>query len=102
MGKSFHYICCNCGYEAVASGGKDYGRNITVQTMICVSCKVVIDVVLQTVIIDELGQFMGWQDEQGQCPKCKLEYLKIWRHPWPCPKCDGKMSESEEPVRYWD
>jgi hypothetical protein len=45
MGRLFEFGCEQCGYQAEVSGGEDAGWLILTQTMTCLDCKRVVDVV---------------------------------------------------------
>ena len=84
----------------MSSGGKDYGMLAVVDTYICKSCKVIVDVG-----IGEYGQTYSKEEvlikknksdtdlDFYQCPECGSDknLFKWNKSKRPCPKCDGQM-----------
>jgi hypothetical protein len=44
MGRTFHFDCPRCHYQARVSGGADSGVNCAVQTIVCLDCCQLFDV----------------------------------------------------------
>jgi hypothetical protein len=44
MGRSYHFECPLCHYQACVSGGADHGVNCSVQTISCRNCRELFDV----------------------------------------------------------
>jgi len=44
MGRTFHFQCPHCGYQARVVGGADAGINCAVQTIVCLDCRRLFDV----------------------------------------------------------
>jgi len=44
MGRTFHFDCPYCHYQAHVSGGTDAGLNCAVQTIVCLDCHQLFDV----------------------------------------------------------
>jgi len=44
MGRTFHFDCPYCHYQARVSGGADCGLNCAVQTVVCLDCRQLFDV----------------------------------------------------------
>ena len=44
MGRTFHFDCPYCHYQARVSGGADTGINCVVQTIVCLDCRRLFDV----------------------------------------------------------
>jgi hypothetical protein len=44
MGRTFHFDCPHCHYQARVSGGAETGLNCAVQTILCVDCHQLYDV----------------------------------------------------------
>lgn len=44
MGRSYHFECPLCHYQACVSGGADHGVNCSVQTIACQNCRELFDV----------------------------------------------------------
>jgi hypothetical protein len=44
MGRTFHFECAHCQYQARVGGGADSGINCAVQTIVCLDCRRLFDV----------------------------------------------------------
>jgi len=44
MGRTFHFDCPHCHYQARVSGGAETGLNCAVQTIVCLDCRQLFDV----------------------------------------------------------
>ncbi|MGA9450369.1 MAG: hypothetical protein WBW41_03385 [Verrucomicrobiia bacterium] len=44
MGRTYHFDCPYCHYQARVSGGADTGLNCAVQTIVCLDCRQLFDV----------------------------------------------------------
>ena len=44
MGRTYHFDCPLCRYQACVSGGADTGLNCAVQTIVCLDCRQLFDV----------------------------------------------------------
>ena len=120
MGSKSGYRCRGCGYEAIVSGGPDIGMVIRTQTMTCLDCRELVDVITGFHFENERD------DDIGRCPKCKGRRLKEWGEgrtghhefgedapgPWidenlgprpsgPCPRC-GDIMDLIGWVEDWD
>ena len=102
MGQCFEFRCPDCGYTVQVIGGVDYGMRAGLETMVCLSCKAVIDILVRVAVFDQTGRLVDWEDQPPQCPQCRGVYFKTFNDPWSCPKCDGNMIKSGEPVVFWD
>lgn len=89
MGTWKTFQCSKCDYSASVSGGPDGGFYIDTDTMVCNTCKEVVDVVtsLRDIIEEDSDS------EINVCPVCHGKDLKKWKKSHPCPKCGGKMAE---------
>jgi len=96
MGCCFDYKCSNpsCGYEATVSGGKDMGFCGEVETMVCLDCKELMDVL--TAAAQDL------KPVEKKCNECEGKNLKVF-HPGKtrCPKCGARLKKSED-FNLWD
>ena len=55
MGKSYLFECPKCDYRASVSGGPDRGFNAATQTIVCLDCKKLYDVVIRMRTTKALG-----------------------------------------------
>ena len=102
MGQSFVFNCNKCDYETSVSGGRDCGMLAVVQTMVCESCKELVDVLIGSEGQDDRKTGDKETDSRmGLCPKCKGKNVSIWEEPFPCPKCKGKMTKGRLEL-LWD
>ncbi len=97
MGAWFEFTCGNCGYSAEVSGGKDCGMICVVETMVCQTCRELVDVVIEGDPIN----YLAYDEEKGSCPKCHGKDVSVWQEPWPCPKCGGQMARGQQ-TAIWD
>ena len=98
MGEWFEFKCPKCGYRAEVSGGKDCGMVAVTETMICESCRELVDVQIGFAIPSPDNK---WDKEMGRCPECRSDDLTPWRKSRPCPKCSTKMLKGRK-VADWD
>ncbi len=97
MGRCFEFKCSNpsCGYEATVSGGKDMGFCGEVETMVCLDCKELMDVL--TAAAPDLKAV------ERKCDECGGKNLKVFRFgKTVCPKCSGKLDRDEDSMVLWD
>ena len=47
MGRTYHFDCPYCHYQARVSGGADAGVNCAVQTIVCLDCRQLFDVFIR-------------------------------------------------------
>lgn len=103
MGQLFEFKCTDCGYTATVSGGLDYGRFAVVRTMICQSCREIVDV--QVGVYGQVGARSGdpkLDAEMNRCPACQRQNVLPWKESDSCPKCGGDMAAGEDAVVCWD
>ena len=87
MGSKSIFKCASCGYEAEVSGGIDCGFHANTETMICVNCRKLVDV---------LTGIEGKQSKAdiGLCPECSTKNVNSWdQNDKPCPRCEGEMEQ---------
>lgn len=44
MGACYDFSCPNCGYSAQVSGGDDFGFHVVTTTIVCETCRELLDV----------------------------------------------------------
>ncbi|MEZ5098590.1 MAG: hypothetical protein R3C15_02025 [Thermoleophilia bacterium] len=113
MGRRYTMTCDACGYQAEVSGGPDSGKLVTVQTMTCLTCRSLVDVVTE---IHARGAWLDALDhELGRCPSCLGRRLEPWGATAddhasgsggqaatnPCPLCGTRMRRGESTI-LWD
>ena len=87
MGYRIVHICDNCSYEAMITGGKDFGFFIITETLECAGCQTLADYeVAPTPGYDE-ARFGPIQDPR--CDQCDQTNLKPWslEDQGHCPRC---------------
>jgi len=99
MGSAFSYKCTNpdCGYEATISGGKDWGFCGEFESMLCIDCKELMDVL--TAPAPDLKPI------EPRCGECNGRNLKkFYPGRTRCPKCGSKIKEDPDSkvVVMWD
>jgi len=90
------FRCPACGYRAQVTGGSETDHEVKVRTMVCRSCKAVVDAVVARLVPGEteLGLPIDrWHAVAAQCPHCNGGGLVPWPLARPCPRCDGEMDE---------
>ncbi|MDY0109923.1 MAG: hypothetical protein RBT60_08315 [Candidatus Krumholzibacteria bacterium] len=90
------YRCADCGYRANVLGPSHVGGGIKYETMICRSCKLVVDSVVARHVSSESGidtPGIHWQEVAAQCPHCSGGGLLPWPATRPCPRCGGEMDD---------
>jgi len=101
MGALRTYKCNKCGYSALVSGGRDRGFIVFTNTLICLGCKEIVDVIVdmeKSTQINNISDNSESSDYLYRCPLCNKKSNLV---PWdskqrPCPKCNGKMEVDEE------
>jgi len=97
MGSAYSYKCTNseCGYEATISGGKDCGFLGEVESMVCLDCKELMDVL--TAPAPDLKPI------EPRCDKCMGRNLKkFYSSRTGCPKCGSKIKRDPSTLVRWD
>ena len=114
LGTKYQFVCKDCGYEAIVSGGDDIGMSCRTTTISCQECGELFDVITSEQPWDESA---GLSDEELVCPGPDTDDLgednentdrsnpdhrvQRWTFPGPCPKCGQTMTEGEV-VLMWD
>ena len=101
MGALCDFQCKGCGYQTRVSGGPDHGFTVETNTMVCLDCRELVDVI--TGIVEGAPEEMVScrESDIGTCPNCKGRSLAAWHTSTPCPKCGQQMTQGD-PVLYWD
>lgn len=100
MGCSYLFRCTRCRRKAQVSGGYDGGLTCAVQTMYCLNCKTVQDIVV--------AQWPDYHLEEqtpvppSPCRRCKGTEYAEWNAGDPCPNCGGNMNAKVEGDILWD
>lgn len=91
MGYQWLYRCHPCEYETHAAGGPTALFGGAQQTMVCGTCRQLVNVQIATRTSDEEGYVPVPHPEQ-RCPHCKGQDLSHWDLP-ACPRCGTAMEE---------
>lgn len=98
MGVRHWFLCPDCGYRALISGGDDCGFFVATRTVVCDRCIEVIDVIGSETpwAPDTLASYCALR-----CPSCD-GLVHSW-HDQACPRCGGRMEleAGKAPLR-WD
>jgi hypothetical protein len=99
MGQIRGFRCDGCGYKAEVSGGPDVGMAVTTQTVSCVACKQLFDVVTS----GDPGNASA-PKLLLRCPRSRGAKHRVtaWNGGDPCPRCMGTMTVTNEVVALWD
>lgn len=106
VGTLYEFKCPACGYSAEVSGGDDVGMQSVTTTIVCKTCKKLMDVVISedpwAVTLDEPGLPLRPDFQPSiRCKKSARHKVERWTLPGPCPKC-GTLMEQGEMVALWD
>ena len=101
MGSRFEFTCDKCGYRVQVVGGKDCGMVAVVETMVCRSCRELVDVLVGRYGKEGPTGDPDYDAELGLCPKCRGREVSAWGEPRRCPKCGGRMIRGRL-VALWD
>lgn len=132
VGKTYHFECPLCQYQAKISGGADAGLHCEIQTVICRECRQLYDVFIRVrrragavekvkfpgffrpeippVILRESTSRPGkgqpaklvWQKFDLMCPVDAKHPVEAWKEPGRCPRCGCFMEKGGFPFRNWD
>ena len=98
MGTLYVFACSGCDYTAEVSGGADGGFMAKTETMVCRTCREVVDVMVGTNTPELISA-----DELNRCPECEGKDLTPWAESRPCPRCKGTMEVNPAgPTTLWD
>src|SRR5437764_8579092 len=98
MGMRVDFICPGCGYSAHISGGADSRMHAATQTILCLDCRDLYDVVASTGYPTNAPKGIPLK-----CPNSPAHAIKVWEHPGPCPNCGQTMTHNENgTVTMWD
>lgn len=106
MGTLYKFKCPKCRYSAEVSGGDDMGMYATTTTIMCKTCKELLDVTTSKQPYPETlnppePSFTPWVRRTIQCTKSASHEVERWKFPGPCPKC-GKTMKQGEITCCWD
>ncbi|HOX24325.1 MAG TPA: hypothetical protein PLL30_01050 [Candidatus Krumholzibacteria bacterium] len=90
------FRCPACGYRAQVIGGGDRDNEAKLKTMVCRSCKTVVDAVVARLVAGETEFGLPvdrWHAVAALCPHCNSGNLMPWPTARPCPRCEGEMDE---------
>jgi hypothetical protein len=100
MGRLFEFGCEQGGYRAEVSGGEDAGYLIVTQTMTCLDCKRLVDVVEGE---SHHGSLVSDIHTFGRCPRFRGRRVIPWHRSRPCPRCAVRMKKLDtRRVCFWD
>ena len=87
-------VGCECGYSVLVSAGRDAGTRSVTETVECLDCRELVDVMVAVVGDDD-------PTPPRRCPRCRGERLRAWIPGGGCPRCG---ETTREPVRVgsWD
>ena len=113
MGSNYQFLCKDCDYDAVVSGGDDSGMACRTTTISCQDCGELFDVVTSVKPWDEsaglpdeelvcLGPSPDYSGNDGDTDRSNPSHrVQRWAFPGPCPKCGQAMTKGDL-VEYWD
>ena len=99
MGAKYQLVCGSCGYEAMVSGGDDFGFNVHATTIVCEDCRELCDVV--TARFPPYPHDPDFEQDEPECPKDPAHTVRRWRAPGLCPNCGQQMAHGEQWL-LWD
>ena len=97
MGSAYSYKCTNseCGYETTISGGKDFGFCGEVESMVCLDCKELMNVLI--------APAPKLKPIEPRCDECKGQNLKkFYSGRTRCPKCGSRLEKDPNSDILWD
>ena len=97
MGSAYSYKCTNseCGYETTISGGKDFGFCGEVESMVCLDCKELMNVLI--------APAPKLKPIEPRCDECKGQNLKkFYSGRTRCPKCGSRLKKDPNSDIRWD
>ena len=101
MGTKFLFKCDKCSYEDELSDGKDYGFVVVIETMKCIDCEEMVEVLIGARGKEGKTGDPGIDKGLDICPKCRGSNIAKWDNRRSCPKCDGQMKKGEATL-LWD
>lgn len=101
MGATFLYKCDKCRYEADIAGGKDGGMFTNTHTIVCHSCKELMDVATGPTQLAIESQGEKDQKYPLECESCSGSNVSAVKDPIACPKCGGIMIQGDM-MKLWD
>ena len=122
MGRTYVFDCEKCGYRAVVSGGLAKGLEVVAQTISCIDCRSLRDVVIALKVpVDESPTTSGppleevinrlqshdrgplrWDRFELVCAVDSDHKVREWHQPDKCPVCGAFLEPSGLPYAVWD
>jgi len=132
MGRSYWFECSRCGYRVTVSGGPDRGPDFFVETVQCLDCRKLYDVVIKQRLtlgpktkgmrlqmpkppkvaptfqaaLNSLPKSnvksMRWISFKPACPVSSMHKVEKWSDPGPCPRCGLAIEKNPLPYRIWE
>jgi hypothetical protein len=97
MGSLYDFTCATCGYVARVAGGEDCGGSaVGFATVLCRSCKKLVEVVVKERVWDPASA------REPRCPRSRRHAVALWTDPGACPKCGAILDRPEMPSLLWD
>lgn len=101
MGCTLNLTCPGCGYTAEVSGAPDCGFVSATETVHCLDCRELYDIVTSERAADDNA--LPWVDRPRRCPKRKSHRLEEWTLPGPCPRCAHPITQDDAQIAsLWD
>jgi len=100
MGCQKTFECERCKYSAIVSGAADAGEECCTDTILCIDCRELYDVV--SAEGRSVKGAMDFVEVPVVCPKFKEHRWRLWIFPDACPKCGGLMKQTVGIVMLWD
>jgi len=109
MGERITFQCNGCGYGALVSGGLDAGECVCTQTIYCLDCNELMDVVSAVQKgFEEPGMELTDEAEESllivriRCERDPNHQWRKWNFPDVCPRCRASMTRSHGLRMLWD
>jgi len=121
MGRMYLFECSKCGYRARVAGGAAAGVQFAVQTIACLDCRELHDVVVRCRMASQspedpppklpraaaLWNRLPWGGKtwvkfKPICPVSTTHRIRLWKQPGHCPKCGVFLEPHAMPFRVWD
>jgi len=100
LGQHYKFVCENCNYKSVVSGGIDGGFMSMTNTFECFNCLELFDKEIK-VYSENDNKWTEINAEDIFCPTCKKRDIKTWVNR-KCPKCSSEMKADNSFMMLWD